>query len=160
MIPLEDRTIAESEWFWATPVGRNRYKIDNVPFFAYDLAVGDVVEALEKRGRLYVQKIVTRSGNATMRILLKDEVSPDDGSVAARLQQLVELGWRWENCGADRMLRAVDVPAGADLPMVQAILEEGSERGLWIHEEVCLPETTTAAGAAENSSIIASSRIS
>jgi len=60
-----------SERLWALPLGENRYRIDNVPWFVRDLAVGDVVIAKsEDRGSHPVfAELVQRSDHVTVRLI-------------------------------------------------------------------------------------------
>jgi uncharacterized protein DUF4265 len=43
-VPNEDET-AEVETLWAFDLGEGRYRLDNSPYFAYGVSVGDVVLA-------------------------------------------------------------------------------------------------------------------
>ena len=43
-VPNEDGT-AEVETLWATPLGDDRYQLDNSPFYAYSVSWQDIVHA-------------------------------------------------------------------------------------------------------------------
>src|SRR5919204_6259002 len=52
----------------AKPLTENLYKIESVPFFVYDIAVGDIIRALaDQEGYLEPTQIVQHSGNKTLR---------------------------------------------------------------------------------------------
>src|SRR5438874_1664849 len=65
----EDETLQRVEQLWSRQVADNRFEICCIPFFAYDLALGDEVET-GRQGtyRYVVQRVVKRSGNYTRRV--------------------------------------------------------------------------------------------
>ncbi len=67
---MSSKTDAEpflSENFWATPLGEDRYTIENIPLLSYQLNYKDVVYApLNEDGRPQIKQIVKRSGNRTV----------------------------------------------------------------------------------------------
>src|SRR6476661_1521622 len=62
----------EFETMWATPVGPDRYRLENSPFYAYGVSWLDVVEALpdEAAGLPVFVRRVERSGHRTVRLIL------------------------------------------------------------------------------------------
>lgn len=54
------------EGLWVVCVGRNRYRIDNIPFYAPGLSCGDIVSATKIDGNFFLKKIVCRSKNSTI----------------------------------------------------------------------------------------------
>src|SRR6476620_6158325 len=64
------------ETLWANVVGEDLYELDNLPWYAYNVSAGDIVEAHpDANGQLRVARIVRKSGNRTIRILL--DLTPD-----------------------------------------------------------------------------------
>jgi hypothetical protein len=59
---------------WAEPLGGDRYRLQNVPFYAYGLSFDDVVSARQIGGQLFVQDVVERGGHSTYRIFLSQDV--------------------------------------------------------------------------------------
>ncbi|MBD3771891.1 MAG: DUF4265 domain-containing protein [Rhodobacterales bacterium] len=57
----------EWEQLWGEEVGPNRYVLCCIPFFAYDIALGDEVET---DSNSTIEKVVRRSGQVTFRIWL------------------------------------------------------------------------------------------
>jgi hypothetical protein len=59
------------ERVWAYDVGDNRYVIDNVPWFARDLAVGDLVRTVspDPRSHPIFQRLLDRSDHVTIRLI-------------------------------------------------------------------------------------------
>ena len=62
-VELRDRS-DRVETLWATPVGRDRYKLDNSPFYAYGVSWQDVIEARpEREGDIpTLVRVVRKSG--------------------------------------------------------------------------------------------------
>src|SRR5262245_5377260 len=73
-LPAEDQAQGvEAENLWAEPLGGNRFRIDNVPFYVYGISSEDVVVANELEGRLRFQEVASRGGHSTYRVLVKDQ---------------------------------------------------------------------------------------
>jgi hypothetical protein len=140
IIPLEQDEDgyppAGSERLWALQVGGGRYKVDNIPFFARDLALGDIVSAIPEEGAeegvLRYQQVLQPSGHSTFRILVHDESEVPE--VCRLLEQL--------GCGTERShlprLVAIDIPPSVSLEAVREALAPGHAQERWEHEESCL----------------------
>lgn len=66
-----DATDFEERWeqLWATQVSTDRFKICCIPFFIYDLALGDVVQTRTEGDKHYVvDAVVVPSGHYTFRV--------------------------------------------------------------------------------------------
>lgn len=109
------------ETLWATPLGDDRYKLDNSPFYAYGVSWEDVVFAPidTQEGFPTFQSIVEKSGNRTVRIVFDQPVSPDNASDQV-LQGLVELGCSYE--GANPRYISINIPPGVELTTVRSYL--------------------------------------
>lgn len=117
----------EFETMWATPVGDHRYRLENSPFYAYQVSWLDVVEALPDSDGLPVfKRMIAKSGHRTVRLIINPGV---DEAPARRqvLDHLVTLGCSWE--GYNPRYFSIDVPAEVDLAAVAAFLTERGE--LW-----------------------------
>lgn len=62
----------EWEQIWARRLGEHTFEICCVPFFAYGMALGDVVET---NGAHVIRRVINRSGHRTVRIWLGDSSS-------------------------------------------------------------------------------------
>ena len=113
----------EVETLWANRVAPGRFALDNLPWFAYGVSLGDVVAAEpDDRGMLVFAGIVEKSGNRTVRII-PDIVEPGRTWTAASRQlfdALVERGCSFE--GANPGFVALNVPAAASLDAVVELL--------------------------------------
>lgn len=58
------------EQLWTKRVGDDRFELCCIPFFAYDMALGDVVRAEAATGYV-IQSVVQRSGNGVVRVAVK-----------------------------------------------------------------------------------------
>lgn len=109
------------ETLWATALGEDRYRLDNLPFYAYGVSWDDIVlapfDATEDMATF--QHVVTKTGNRTVRLLLDPPVSPGNASDDI-LQQLVALGCDYE--GSNRVRIAVNIPADVSLDSIRQYL--------------------------------------
>ena len=117
----------DTETLWAFELGDGRYRLDNLPWFAYRVSVGDVIGAyLGEDGILVMTEVLEKSGNRTVRVI--GETDETNGHWTARfatlMQKLQELGCGYE--GANPRYLAVNVPAGVDLEQVGALLDKAA----------------------------------
>ena len=65
------------ESFWATPLGNNLFKIENVPFYAYGLNFRDIVRAVSNSEEYTpeIKELVKLSGHRTFRVFFKKHIS-------------------------------------------------------------------------------------
>lgn len=125
----------EGRWeqLWARKLSSNRFEVCCIPFFVYDLALGDEVVTSEAGGKRYVvQRRVKDSGHYPFRIWFGDPARPSPNSpqeVAARLRDLgVELEWSSHN------LLAVDAVDQEHAQRVADFLTERQKAGHLIYE--------------------------
>ena len=76
---------------WALDLGRDRYRIENVPFYAYNLNFYDVVEAraLGTELKPSVMRVLERSGHQTIRVIFEEAIAEDER--ISRLTSLSDL---------------------------------------------------------------------
>lgn len=83
---------ADAEGIWARPTDRGTYIVDNIPFYARDVALGDEVGVDREGGRLWSRGVLAPSGAMTLRfvVLAEDEYRAlrDMRWLAARLDAL------------------------------------------------------------------------
>jgi hypothetical protein len=120
------------ESLWAHDVGSDRYRIDNCPFFAYGVSLHDIVLAPPdaKRRLPTFQRVLSKSGNRTIRVLLDPPVETGNASDKL-LRALVAKGCGYE--AADRSYVAVNVPARVDLLAVARYVS--LQNVLWEHAD-------------------------
>ena len=115
-VELRDRS-DRVETLWATPVGPDRYKLDNSPFYAYGVSWQDVIEARPVReGELpTLVRVVQKSGNRTIRVVLDPPADQSEES-ATILDWLVELGCSYEGAGPGFI--SINIPPEVELEAV------------------------------------------
>lgn len=127
-IPLPEGTWHRhaSEGLWAESLGTNRFRLRNIPFFAYELSLDDVVQV----GHSGVD-VIERAGHSTYRVFLRDGLPPSD--LDEWLGRLELAGANYERATA--RLIALDVPPAADVFGVYDVLKQGTDRHVWDFEE-------------------------
>jgi uncharacterized protein DUF4265 len=120
-----------SESLWAAT--RNEgYELRNVPFFAKEVSLGDVVAGTrDGEGMVRFSRVIERGGHSTIRVV----TSADQASHAAfksSLEALLRLGCHYESGSVqDLSVFAIDVPPNSDIGEVYLALELGREAELW-----------------------------
>ncbi|HEY0238047.1 MAG TPA: DUF4265 domain-containing protein [Friedmanniella sp.] len=124
-----------AERVWAEPVGRHRYRIDNIPFFAMDLATDDVVEARPVSAGQHptLVRVVKRSPHATLRVVCF-RAGPLRGDLVAAAQRLGRPGVATELADAWGIV-ALCVAPSADVSGLKEALDAGTDDGSWEYEE-------------------------
>jgi hypothetical protein len=125
--------IAE-ESLWVLPLGEGLFQVDNTPFFAWDLALRDVVAADPEEGVCRFRRVVHRSGHATLRLIISDLAE-----VNAVVEQFTQLGCLSERSHIPGLV-ALDVPPTTSWAEVKRLLTEGEAQERWGYEEACLPD--------------------
>ncbi|MBK9220485.1 MAG: DUF4265 domain-containing protein [Uliginosibacterium sp.] len=99
----------EVETLWAFALGDSRYKIDNLPFFAYGVSLHDIVHAPLNtvEGFATFERVVSKSGNRTIRVIFEPALADDNDSHKI-LSGLVALGVEYE--GANRSYVVLNLP--------------------------------------------------
>jgi Domain of unknown function (DUF4265) len=116
----------EIESLWALPHDEG-YELDNIPFYANGVALGDIVSAEpDAGGALVYQSVVRRGGHSTYRIFLL-EPGPDEPQRAVDCLRAHGLGVERDVPG----LLAIDIPPNVSLEGAEALLFEGVDSGRW-----------------------------
>jgi hypothetical protein len=129
---------ADFEHVWARMVGAGLYKLDNIPFFARGLRVGDVFLANAKNDEeLLFSHVVRASDHSTIRVIVFRESTdsrPLEERVSILRSTLSQLGCSTELSHLPGLI-AVDIPPTAKLSSITQILSDGEATGLWEYEE-------------------------
>ena len=75
-IDLPNHWAIGGETMWATPLGKDLYKLENVPFYAYGLNFHDIVKATPDSGDTIpeIREVVEYSGHRTFRVFFSKEI--------------------------------------------------------------------------------------
>lgn len=120
------------ESVWVTVREDGRFVVGNIPVFATDATLDDVVEAAWEDGELRYKTTVTASGNSLLRVICCK--GSDPAQVRAELK---ELGCSTELDDRHGII-AVNVPSDVDLGVVQEFLARGAQDEKWDYEEALL----------------------
>jgi hypothetical protein len=119
----DDDGSASVETLWAFDLGDDRYRLDNSPFFAYSVSVGDVVLAPvdPDEGRPTFKRVVEKSGNRTVRVILDPPLATGNASDSV-VQELLALGCSYE--GANPGYLCIVIPRETDFEAVCKFLTQ------------------------------------
>ncbi|GAB4366118.1 MAG: hypothetical protein Kow00114_23830 [Kiloniellaceae bacterium] len=121
----------EVETLWATPMGKDLYRLENSPWFAYGVSYLDIVQArAEGDGFPVFNTVVEKSGNRTVRIIL-DPPAEEANASAEILDALVTMGATYE--GANPSYMAVNIEPHVDFAAICRFLTERSVQ--WEHAD-------------------------
>ncbi|HEU5290211.1 MAG TPA: DUF4265 domain-containing protein [Cyclobacteriaceae bacterium] len=121
-IDLPNHWAVGGESMWAEPLGNDRYKIENVPFYAYGLNFKDVVRATADSDELKpeIRELVEASGHRTFRLFFKEEIEREQQEKI--LDSFRELHVSYER--ADKIYVALDMKPQGNYQSVFDKLEE------------------------------------
>jgi hypothetical protein len=122
------------EGVWAERAEGGKFVLDNIPFFARQATLGDLVDVVYEDDEPFYEATVVVSENSLIRVVFFDEHEP-----AELRADLAEMGCSTElfERGSLRLI-AVNVPASVPIADVRALLDRGCEEGAWDYEEAIL----------------------
>ncbi|WP_192558477.1 DUF4265 domain-containing protein [Pseudomonas allokribbensis] len=126
----DDYPPVSSESVWAERLASGAFIVRNIPFYSKDACLDD--EVLVKPGadgEHYFERVITSSGNSTIRIVFFDA---GKAHVSAVLGSLVNIGCTWE--GMSKRFFSVNIPANVPLGEMIEKLADGEEKG-WLDYE-------------------------
>ena len=116
-IRMSDDTGEHVETLWAITVGPGRFRIDNIPWFAYRVSLGDIVEGAEYAPGMYdLTRVIEPSGNRAIRLILGDGRGSDTDEGKRILDRLKALGCDYE--GATHQFIGITIPPEVELQRV------------------------------------------
>ncbi len=122
------------ERVWIERIDESTGRLDNIPFFSRDVALGDVVKIEQVGDELRYVSTLKRSGNSLFRVVYYPPTDP------AELRRRIEkLGCETE-MDASHTLIAVSAPSGDHVKRLQALLAAGENKGELGYEEAILFE--------------------
>ena len=122
-----------TESLWCRKQDDN-YIIDNIPFIAKRVALGDIVKAEYDQDdkAYYFDDFVEVSGNSTIRLYFENE-----SMIEQIREQLNVFGCESEVFLA-RKIVAINISKAVDYRLIKQYLEKGEQNNLWEYEESCL----------------------
>lgn len=133
-IDLPNHWAIGGESLWATPLGDDLYRIENVPFFAYGLNFLDVVLATFDSDELKpeIRKVVTPSGRRTYRVMFDSSVEREKQVELLEILEQFEASYE----RADGTNVAIDIKPSGDHCAVYDHLDVYEESG-YLSFETC-----------------------
>ena len=121
--------VGRFEQLWTKRVGENQFEVCCIPYFLYDVALGDTVETAPRGGRQYVlSRVLNRSGRYVFRSYFERPQYRYRDTVVEALQALgAQHEW------SSPSLLAVDVD-GADARKVADYFQEQEDAGRLVYE--------------------------
>jgi len=130
-LPKSDWYDYGTESMWASHLGHDRYRLENIPFYAYGVSYGDVIVAGQIQGQIVFRIVSHRGGHSTYRVFLYEGTT--DEKFKRIWGELEQLGCTYEKA-TDRLF-AIDVPPQANIYEAYGILERGETSQAWDFEE-------------------------
>jgi len=109
------------------------YRMVALPFFAKNLAIGDLIAVEDEDGVHYFDDLIKKSGRSTVRILFWNE-----GIINKTLEKLKLLGAVVFTLPEVTKYVALDIPAEIDYSPIQEFLKTGKLNQSWDFDEACL----------------------
>jgi hypothetical protein len=120
------------ESVWAAKIG-DYYRINSIPFFAKNIAPGDIVTVEEEDdGGLFFDSLIQPSGNSVVRIVIYDE-----NNIPIVTEQLEAFGCNWEGSHLEKLI-AVEIPRDISFDKIKQYLEKGRSENMFDYQEACL----------------------
>jgi hypothetical protein len=119
-----------TESVWVSPLGSSLYKLENSPFFVFDVSFQDVLIGKYDGDSLIFDSVSSRGGHSTYRII---KIKKDIESFLAYWSPLQKIGCTFEE-GLNDLL-SVDVPPETDIQVAYSKLEQAERKGVWSFEE-------------------------
>jgi len=118
-----------SEFLWCIPTDHGSYIVDNIPFYAREISMGDEVAADVSKGHLAFRSVLKPSANSTLRVFVKRKEAQE--RITAQLQQF--------GCDTEAMdgmpLIAVSLPPDCRLKDTLVFMDKEADSGTIGFEE-------------------------
>lgn len=133
------------ETMWANDLGDGRYRVDNIPWFAYGVSLHDVISVkyLQGDSRPYFDRVIVPSGEITNRITFEENLPEEKRRAASDLlQQIIESASTFSKYSEDYVaIVALDSELQGHL---EPLMRSGEQAGYWDWEISTAPETPEA----------------
>lgn len=130
--PVEEDAGVALECMWCKRNTDSTFTIENIPFYARDVSMGDVIAVERRNGELWFNGVVERSANTTVRIIGMRKKPFDE--IISKVQS---FGGTTEGMEG-REFAAVSFPSSADLAAAFEFLDRESAAENLGFEESCV----------------------
>ncbi|WP_218130027.1 DUF4265 domain-containing protein [Pseudonocardia oroxyli] len=121
-----DGTDIATEQLWARRIGADQFELCCIPFFVYDLALGDVVEVDDSS---LVRSVLSPSGRYVFRVFFERSNLVFRDEIVRGLESLQSI-YEWSSAS----LLAVDARDEAHASIVAEYLADGERSGMLLYE--------------------------
>jgi hypothetical protein len=123
---------ADWEHLWAIPRGADHFELDNIPFFAKEVAAGDLITAQPNHDLLVYDRVIQTGGHSTVRVIMYIPTK-----TAAVRDELLRLGCETEGSHLPNLF-AIDVPPGIEYAKVIQLLKNRASQEILDYEEAAI----------------------
>ena len=120
---LEEKN--ESEQLWCRALGDDKFEVCCIPFYLYNVALGDIVLAPD----FHFQRVVVPSGRYVFRVFMREDQYGVRESLVAELEKVSALT-EWYSAG----LMSIDAPDLEQAETISTWLQDCERRGLLFYE--------------------------
>jgi Domain of unknown function (DUF4265) len=117
------------EQIWCVPMGQDRYVVDNIPFYARDISLGDEIQTEMRDSDRWFAKLLKPLGNTTVRAFARNQTF---GPLL--IPRLRAFGGQAEKMEGIHLV-AISFPPSADLISALDFLDRETESGNVAFEE-------------------------
>lgn len=120
------------ELIWVKPIGNELYKIDNIPFFAPNLAYEDIISIEHEGDKLYFENLIEMSGNSTVQVVFFEKNKNIENAI---LKQIESFQSSWEGMEGGGYY-SLNIPESVNYKDIREFLEDKKE--ILDYKEACL----------------------
>jgi hypothetical protein len=133
LVYRDQEGVYQEESVWVTKKNQY-YSIDNAPFFAENLASGDIISVEKDGGRLYFLDLIGTSGHSTIHVVLFEQ------SYEKIFIECVEKKTcTWEGTNNNKYF-SIDVPKSTDYSNLKVFLNDSRATKMLDYKEACLSD--------------------
>lgn len=134
-IDLPNHWKVDGESFWATSLGNDLYRLENVPFYAYGLNYHDVVRAIPNfdKTKPGIREVIEVSGHRTFRIFFSSHVSEEKQFEILDALKPLTISYQ----GQTLLYFSLDIQPDGDYLAIYNILKEYVNNGVIAWFETC-----------------------
>jgi len=119
------------ESIWVQP-SDPYFIVDNIPFFAPNIALNDIIKAELDDGQLYFEDLVKASGNSTIQVIFFH-----NGKTKEFINFLDLNECQWEGYENEKMI-SINIPPKVDYKLIKAKLDSLLAQGVLDYKEACI----------------------
>lgn len=120
------------ELIWVKPIENELYKIDNIPFFAPNLAYEDIISIEHEGDKLYFENLIEMSGNSTVQFVFFEKNKNIENVMLKQIESF-QCGWEGMEGGG---YYSLNIPENVNYKDIREFLEDKKE--ILDYKEACL----------------------